>query len=353
MKPLRLRSRFLAAVAILALGFAAERSCNSAVAAAPVEAGPARHGAGDRGSGLGDSGNHALPHRPPAAQPKVVGRSYFGTDRYVEYVAGDLPIVLTAPHGGRLQPETLPRRTQGVVTMDTNTQELARALVAELNRQAKGQTHLIVSHLHRSRLDPNREIKEAAQGSAGAERAWREFHTAIEEAIAAAVARHGFAFLIDLHGHAHPIARLELGYALNAAQLNRSDADFDAAGLIAISTLRDLHARRGGSAAQLLRGPRSLGTLLAERGLRAVPGAAEPQPGAGPFFSGGYIVHRHAAAADTPQVDGLQIECPRPGVRDTEENRARFARITAEALLVFLREQYGHESGPPTRGPGR
>lgn len=287
------------------------------------------------------------------AEPKIVGQSYFGTDRYVEYVAGDLPIVLTAPHGGRLQPESLPKRTKGVVMMDANTQELARAFADELTRQAKGQVHLIVSHLHRSRLDPNREIKEAAQGNPAAERAWREFHAAIEGAIAAAVARHGFAFLIDLHGHAHPIARLELGYGLNAAQLSRSDAEFDQAGLIGASTLRDLHARRGGSGAQLLRGPRSLGTLLAERGLRAVPGGAEPNPGTGPFFSGGYITNRHAGAPGTVKVDGVQIECPRPGVRDTPENRARFGRITTEALLIFLREQYDYTPGGPARGPGR
>lgn len=280
-----------------------------------------------------------------AAQPKVVGQSYFGTDRYVEYVAGDLPIVLTAPHGGRLQPDSLPKRTRGVVMMDANTQELARAFADELKRQAQGQVHLIISQLHRSRLDPNREIKEAAQGNPAAERAWREFHAAIEGAIAAAVTRHGFAFLIDLHGHAHPIARLELGYGLNATQLNRSDGDFDRAGLIAVSTLRDLHARRGGSGAELLRGPRSLGTLLAERGLRSVPGGAEPQPGTGPFFSGGYITQRHAGAAGTVKVDGVQIECPRPGVRDTAENRARFARIAAEALLIFLREQYDYTPG--------
>ncbi len=284
------------------------------------------------------------------AEPKIVGQSYFGTGRYVEYVAGDLPIVLTAPHGGRLQPDALPKRTQGVVVMDANTQELAQALVAELQRQARGQAHLVLSHLHRSRLDPNREIKEAAQGHAAAELAWREFHAAIEGALAAAVARHGFAFLIDLHGHAHPIARLELGYNLDAAQLNRSDADFDRSGLIALSTLRDLHARRGGNAAELLRGPRSLGSLLTERGLRAVPSAAEPQPGREPFFSGGYIVRRHAAAPATPKVDGLQIECPRPGVRDTAENRARFARIAAEALLVFLREQYAFAPGTAAGG---
>jgi N-formylglutamate amidohydrolase len=270
----------------------------------------------------------------------VPGRSYFGTDRFVERIAGELPIVLTAPHGGRLAPATLPGRTDGVTTMDANTQELAQALAAELRRRTGRQTDLILSHLHRSKLDPNREIKEAAQGNAAAERAWHEFHAAIRAALAGAVARHGFAFLVDLHGHAHPIARLELGYGLTNAQLNVSDAAFDASGVIAVSTLRDLHARRGGSAAALIRGPGSLGALLTGQGLPAVPSPAQPEPGKEPFFSGGYIVRTYAAADGTPKVDGLQIECHRPGVRDTAENRERFARGAADALLTFLRAQY-------------
>lgn len=280
----------------------------------------------------------------PAATPapKVPGQSYFGTARHMEYIAGDLPLVLTVPHGGRAQPADLPTRRKGVTVMDANTQELARELVAELERLSGGRVHLILSHLHRSRLDPNREIVEAANGHPGAEQVWREFHAAIEGALAAAVARHGFAFLVDLHGHSHPVARLELGYALAAPQLNRGDKEFDASGVISVSTLSDLHARRGGSAADLIRGPRSLGTLLAAAGLPATPSGPDPQPGNQPFFAGGYIVQRHAAAAGTPKVDGLQIECPRAGVRDTPENRARFGRISAPVLLEFLRENYGY-----------
>lgn len=277
-----------------------------------------------------------------AAEPKIPGQSYFGTGRYIEYVAGDLPLVITVPHGGRVAPNSLPKRTKGVREMDANTQELARALADELrSRSGGGHAHVVFSLLHRSRLDPNREIREAAEGQPEAERAWREFHAAIEGALAAAVARHGFAFLVDLHGHAHPIARLELGYALTAAQLNVSDADLDASGVIAGSSVRDLYTKRGGSAAALLRGPQSFGARLVEAGLRAVPSPAEPQPGDHPFFSGGYIVRVHAGAAETTKVDGVQIECPRAGVRDTPDNRKRFARAAADALLVFLRDHYG------------
>ena len=276
-----------------------------------------------------------------AAAPaeKIPGQSYFGTDRYVEYLAGDLPIVLTSPHGGRLKPDAIPNRTEGVTDMDANTQELARALADEFFARTGHRVHLVASHLHRVKLDPNREIKEAAQGNAIAERAWSEYHAAIKSALAAAVARHGFAFLVDLHGHAHKIARLELGYALGAKQLNVSDRAFDASGVIAVSTISDLQTRLGGSAATLLRGPRSLGALFVSQGLPAVPSPSDPGPGNNTFFDGGYTVRQHAGG-DTPKVDGLQIECHRVGVRDTAENRARFAKIAVDVLSIFLRESY-------------
>jgi N-formylglutamate amidohydrolase len=283
---------------------------------------------------------------PPAA-PRPPGQSVFSPDRFVEFLPGELPLVVTAPHGGRLQPDSLPRRSKGVTDMDANTQELARALAAEFHARTGRHIHVVVSLLHRSRLDPNREIGEAAQGHPAAERAWREFHAFVAEALAAAVARHGFAFLVDLHGHSHPIPRLELGYNLNAAQLNRSDAAFDASGLVALSSIGDLHARRGGSPSALLRGPGSLGALFDARGVRAVPSPAEPQPGDHPFFAGGYIVQHHAGGKATPHVDGVQIECPRPGLRDTAANRTRFAALAAGALAEFVAANY------PFRFPAR
>jgi N-formylglutamate amidohydrolase len=295
----------------------------------------------------------SAPSTAPAAAPSTAaepapGQSLFGTDRYIEYRVGDLPIVITAPHGGRLKPDAIPTRTSGTLGGDLNTQELAFALADAFFARTGHRLHVIASHLQRAKLDPNREIKEAAGGHPLAERAWSEYHAAIERALNAAVARHGFAFLVDLHGHAHPIDRLELGYALDAKQLQPPDAAFDAAGLIAVSTLSDLHARLGGSAAALLRGPGSLGDLFAARGLRATPSPREPQPGDGPFFSGGYTVRRHAGGP-TPKVDGLQIECPRNGVRVTTADRTRFAAIAAEVLTLFIEAHYPYRfpAAPP------
>lgn len=283
---------------------------------------------------------------PSAAAEPIPGQSLFGTDRFIEYRVGDLPLVITSPHGGHLKPDSIKSRSSGTLGGDLNTQELAFALADAFFARTGHRLHLVASHLQRAKLDPNREIKEAADGHPLAERAWTEYHGAIERALAAAVARHGFAFLVDLHGHAHPIDRLELGYALDAKQLQPPDAAFDAAGLIAVSTLSDLHARLGGSAAALLRGPGSLGDLFAARGLRATPSPREPQPGDGPFFSGGYTVRRHAGGP-TPKVDGLQIECPRNGIRLTAADRTRFAAVAAEVLTLFIEAHYPYRFPAP------
>jgi N-formylglutamate amidohydrolase len=267
------------------------------------------------------------------------GQVYFGAEHWIEYDAGDLPIVLTSPHGGRLRPAALPDREDGVTEMDLNSQELARAIADELLARTGHRPDLIASQLHRRKLDPNREIKEAAAGVPAAEQAWREFHAYVEAATAAAVARHGFAFLIDVHGHAHPIPRIELGYGVAAVQLNQTDTAFDASDFAALSTFRDLHARLGGSGANLLRGPHSLGDLFQQRGIRAVPSPQEPSPGKNVYFDGGYIVRQHSAS----KVIAVQIETYRPGLRDTAADRAHFAQVAAEVVTIFLHERYHYD----------
>lgn len=287
----------------------------------------------------------------PVQAAAVSAESRFGTERYVEYIPGDLPVVFTSPHGGTLRPEGMPDRKAGVLVSDAHSQQLARALVDALLAQTGRRAALVASHLHRRKLDPNREIKEAAQGNAIAERSWQEYHAFIAEALAAAVARHGFAFVVDIHGHAHPIARVEIGYNLNAAQLNQDNAAFDRSDFAAISSLGDLHRRLGGSSADLIRGPRSVGALFTQQGVRAVPSPSEGGPGNHPFFAGGYTVQRHASDAATAKVDGLQFETPRPGIRDTPENQARFARATAAVLTIFFKERYGYEMPRATARP--
>ncbi|MDE2753602.1 MAG: Ig-like domain-containing protein, partial [Gemmatimonadota bacterium] len=94
---------------------------------------------------------------PPHIGRFEPGRSYFGRNDYVEYIPGELPVILSSAHGGALQPGEIPNRTFGVVINDRNSLELTLAMSRALVNLTGHAPHVILSHLHRSKLDANRE----------------------------------------------------------------------------------------------------------------------------------------------------------------------------------------------------
>lgn len=265
--------------------------------------------------------------------------TWMGRNDYVEYQAGTLPLVLSAPHGGTMEPAEIPDRSWGTTVRDIYTDELAYAIADALEARTGERPHLIVSHLHRRKLDPNREIVEAAQDNPRAQQTWREFQSLIEHASDRVEEEFGEGYYIDLHGHGHPIQRIELGYLLGATTLGLSDQALDAGGYADNTSVPALVASSGASLSVLLRGPDALGTLLEDRGLPATPSAQQPGPGDNPFFSGGYNTRRHGSF-DGGAISGVQIELNYFGVRDTPEHRALFAEGLADALAAYLPRWY-------------
>lgn len=277
-------------------------------------------------------------------QTYTPGESYFGTNGYVEYLAGNLPIILTAPHGGLLLPSGIPDRDcAGCSTVnDFNTQELARAFAEAIHERTGCWPHVIFNKLHRRKLDANREIVEAADGNPDAELAWNEFHAFVETAKNQLLPKFGKGFYIDLHGHGHTIQRLELGYLLSQSELALTDAILDGQAYINQSSIRNLANDNalGLSHSELLRGPLSLGSLLEGRGYPATPSAPDPFPDAGEdYFNGGYNTARHSSYPGG-KLDGLQIECNRHGIRDSMHNVLRFADSLSVTLLEYLGLHY-------------
>lgn len=284
-------------------------------------------------------GSSSTPTAPPAPTPAActgtAGISCFGTSNYIEYIPGDFPLVVSVPHGGAMTPATIPDRTVGTTATDTNTIELGRAVSQALAMRTGRAPHLVIVHLRRTKLDANREVVEAAQGNADAIRAWTEYHAFIEQAMAAVRQRSGTGFYIDLHGHGHAKARLELGYLLTASVLNGTDDQLNAANAAINSSLRLAAQASPLSAAALLRGPSSIGGLLEAR-VPAVPSPSDPSPGGDPYFNGGYSTSRHTAT-----LPGLQIESHFTGVRDSAASRTAFADALATAVTTFLQMHLG------------
>jgi hypothetical protein len=275
------------------------------------------------------------------AQQYIPGEIYGGRNNYIAYYAGELPLIFSAPHGGYLTPSEIPDRTYGTTGTDRKTIETVLALREAVFNFTGKYPHVIISRLKRTKLDPNREIIEAAQGNQWAEQAWYEYHSFIDIAKDSVTTHFGKGFYADIHGHGHSIERLELGYLLSSSNLMLSDNQLNSTYYINKSSLKALAAETPVSFPQLIRGSKSLGTLLEEREIPSVPSSAQINPGSGnPYFSGGYNTKRHGSR-DGGTISGVQIECHYTGIRDNSENRENFAEKLTESLNIYFQEHFG------------
>jgi hypothetical protein len=276
------------------------------------------------------------------SQSPEPGNSYFGRNNYIEYIAGNLPLVISVPHGGDVAPYEIPDRTCGDETVtDLYTIQLAEDIKDEINRLTGCYPHIIICHLERTKLDANRDLAEAACGNEYAETAWHEFHDFIDKAKTTVVNMTGKGLYIDLHGHGHQIQRLELGYLLTSSQLAGSDADLNSTAYTDCSSIRSLIYSNVSNLthSELVRGNSSLGSMFEALQYPAVPSADDPFPLTGqPYFSGGYNIGKHGSVTGGT-VDGIQIECNQD-VRFTDSERSNFADKAAVVFLDYLIKHY-------------
>lgn len=130
-----------------------------------------------------------------------------------ENAESSLPIVVAAPHGGSEKPAAYADRDcvgnpDWVCLADSYTLNVAESITTSLGNANGGKCPwVVISHLHRSKLDPNREVGEAADGDANAVAAYNEFHAFITAAQIKVYNLHGDdgdgikGMLLDLHGY--------------------------------------------------------------------------------------------------------------------------------------------------------
>lgn len=263
---------------------------------------------------------------------------------YVRIEPGELPIILSAPHGGYLVPLNIKDRTcAGCTTIaDAFTLELTDELSRALFDLTGKRPHVVINLLDRIKLDANREIEEAADGDPRAEAAWHVYHDALSAARQRVTADFGKGLVLDIHGHGHDIQRLELGYLPDEDELRVSDTDLNAS-RGARNTINSLVATNpnGYTFAELIRGPKSLGQMYLERGYPSVPSQNTPFPLVGePYFAGGYITQQHGSR-NGGVIDAVQLEANRHGVRQTADQRRAFADSTAKIMVDFFAHHYG------------
>lgn len=189
---------------------------------------------------------------------------------------------------------------------------------------------VILSNLHRSRLDPNREVNEATFNVEEMVEAYNEYMGSIEAA--QSEIQIGRGLLLDIHGHGHAIQRAELGYTVTAERLNNDDLDYR------YSSIKQLYLDHEPiSFDELLRGSLSYGKMLEDEHFDCIPCPKYPKPSGDPYFTGGYITQRFSSRDDPDSVtDAIQIESARSDRENRTEYVAALARVTKLFMETYL-----------------
>ena len=191
------------------------------------------------------------------------------TKKYIEYIPGTMPVIISAPHGGRLTGSELSTRGCGTGEMDDNTDVLIREIQKKCFEEFGVYPYIIINNLRRNKLDPNRNKSIATCNNTSAYEYFDAYHDFIDMASMDVESKYGKGLYIDLHGQSHTIPRVEAGYNLYSSSfdedLDNSSTNTAELARVTIKNLIDNNIS-GASFEDLIRGSQSFGGLLQTTG---------------------------------------------------------------------------------------
>ena len=218
--------------------------------------------------------------------------------------------------------------------------DIAFQIENELNKMGY-QPFIVYAKIHRIKLDLNRSLRTSHCEDDTSNELWQLFHDQIITFRQEIINEYNRGLLIDIHGHGHPIQRIELGYLLTSQKLRELSSD--ETGIqhneTSINSLIENHPENK-KLGDLLFGDDALGSLLSKNGFPSVPSSTEHAPQSGePFFSGGTNTKNYGSKYQNG-VDAIQLELNRNGVRQNSEDRERFSKVFAKILIDYMKFHY-------------
>jgi len=285
-------------------------------------------------------------------------------NKYLTYIQGDINIIISVPHGGQKEyknNKTIPDRKPGCkdetgtcqfgeenktknckkvcsirTGADLRSELIARTVFDKFVNKTGKKPSFIKSELHRKRLDPNREVKEAAQGNAVAIEVYNAFHDSIEHAIKNFDGKPGF--LLDFHGYYDKNSQNNtmLGYLIRPQDLNAGTFSKEDVSVKALVERTDL------TVDEILFGEdTSFGSLFEKSGYHALPSPRQHSPDGDRYFNGGFIVQTYGSR-EKGNVDAIQLEF-QSWIRSKDlstEVRDNFCEELADNIYKFYQLYY-------------
>jgi hypothetical protein len=260
---------------------------------------------------------------PAATRPADGASSQVGKPLvYVE--RGDLPIILSAPHGGRLPVPgagvrtgkniLIPKGVKNTFTMafDGNVDKIALTLADDIQKRTGHRPYVVIAYFSRRFVDANRGPEEGYEDDAG-EKVWNEYHDAIKAArleILHRFNRRGCIF--DIHGN-----------GVGPWVVIRGTANWTSDQHIVEEFGKDA-----------ITGPHGLlGPLGADPTYKMIPPLDRPDDPEYAKLNGGYIT-REYGSYQGGTFDAVQLELG-PNVRKAE-NIPHFCDLMSDGIVRFL-----------------
>lgn len=232
-------------------------------------------------------------------------------DPLIEIQRGELPIVISAPHGGRLPIPNCPLRVnykvpQFVTVLDTNSDKLAHETAAELEKALGKKPWVVIAKFSRKYVDANRPVEHGAESDEG-KKVYERYHSALNDAVALSRTQPG-ALLIDFHAQGKSKITVYRG-SNNLRSIRASD--------------RTRFLSEGGFLWQ-----------LEQSGINLSPACKESEAKEDASFNGGYIT-QHYGATQPNGMNAIQLEVGAD--YRTKTSLVETARKIAQAIESHLK----------------
>ena len=238
---------------------------------------------------------------------------------------GDLPVVISAPHGGSLRiPGVEARRGEGIeagaagfrAVRDGGTEELAMEVARQLATRMNGKPSFVISRVHRRYVDFNRP-PEIGVEDPKARVVYDQYHAALRDSIENIRKTFQTGLLIDIHGQ-----------GTSSTTVYRGTSN----GL----TMTGLRSRFGESS---WTGEESLCGFLKSRGWTMHPDPFDGKEQSG--FTGGFIVRTYGSHRPDG-IDAIQLELGADYRRKAD--RERVAQVLADSVAVYIEKYSARET---------
>ncbi|KAL9558214.1 hypothetical protein PS6_001383 [Mucor atramentarius] len=244
---------------------------------------------------------------------------------------GNLPLIITAPHGGFLKPESIPDRTRNgsAILGDMYTKDIALGIEQFVtNHYRNAAPHIIANDISRRKADPNRSLEEGTESEAG-EKVWKEYHNRVKDSVERVLEANICGLLVDIH---------ELGYLLSSYELRSDKIRLDQA-ILEKSSIQSLAKRRLRNKAphRLLRLFGDSIMKSSKNQISVLPSSIIPSPIDADYFMGGFTTQYYHNYWNG--LDAIQVEIPKH-LRWNEKNREHVIRALSLAIIKMLDDYY-------------